>query len=455
MTSNRRNIPGLFSLDAEQSVIGGLMLDNDRWDEVAIRLSANDFFHKVHKAIFQEMTRLVAASKPIDLVTLAESIESRGKDALDQLGGFAYLAELAKNTPSAANIVAYCDIVAKYSQGRQLAAIGTEITESVKKPGADVERVMEIAEQKITRLAERAEPEQAVTLIDGMEKLLVELERRCNLPDGITGTPTGFEDFDAMTSGLQAGDLVLIAARPSMGKTALLISLLINSLMKKKESNGQFYSLEQPTEQILMRMVASLGNIDLTHLKSGLMDDEDWARVSNAYGLLTGDLKDRLIIDDTGSLTPAMLRIRARRNARRYGHPSIIGLDYLQLMRCPDQENRTQEIAEISRSLKALAKEMDCPVVALSQLNRQLESRADKRPNNGDLRDSGALEQDADVIVFIYRDEVYHENSDDKGVAEIIISKQRQGPTGTIRLQYEGRFTRFSDLTASAGRTAA
>lgn len=455
MTSNnRRNVSGLFSQDAEQSVIGGLMLDNDCWDEVALRLNTDDFYFKVHQVIFHEMARLVAAGRPIDLITLAESIESRGKDALEQLGGFAYLAELSKNTPSAANIVAYCDIVARYSQGRQLVAIGTEITETVKASGADIGAVMETAEQKITRLAERSEPQQAVTLLDGMEKLLTELERRCNVPDGITGTPTGFEDFDAMTSGLQAADLILIAARPSMGKTAFLISLILNSLLKKADTHAQFYSLEQPTEQILMRMVASLGSVDLTHLKNGQMDDEDWARVSNASSLLMGDLKDRLIIDDTGSLTPAMLRIRARRNARRYGHPSVIGLDYLQLMRCPDHENRTQEIAEISRSLKALAKEMSCPVVALSQLNRQLESRADKRPNNGDLRDSGALEQDADVIVFIYRDEVYHENTEDKGVAEIIVSKQRQGPIGTIRLQYEGRYTRFSANPGQTGRFA-
>ena len=453
-SNNRRNVPGLFSQDAEQSVIGGLMLDNDCWDEVALRLSMDDFYLKVHRVIFHEMSRLVAAGRPIDLITLAENIESRGKDALEQLGGFAYLAELSKNTPSAANIVAYCEIVARYSKGRQLAAIGTEMAETVREPGADIEAVMETAEQKITRLAERSEPEQAVTLFDGMEKLLVELERRSGVPDGITGTPTGFEDFDAMTCGLQSGDLVLIAARPSMGKTAFLISLILNSLLNKADVMAQLYSMEQPTDQILMRMVSFLGGVDLTHLKSGQMDDEDWARVSNASGILMGEMKDRLIIDDTSSLTPAMLRIRARRNARRYGHPSVIGLDYLQLMRCPDQENRTQEIAEISRSLKALAKEMGCPVVALSQLNRQLESRADKRPNNGDLRDSGALEQDADLIVFIYRDEVYHENTEDKGVAEIIISKQRQGPTGTIRLQYEGRYTRFSATSHQVGRNA-
>lgn len=454
MSDNRRNIPGLYSQDAEQSVIGGLMLDNDCWDEVILRISTDDFFHKIHREIFKAMSHLVAAGKPIDLLTLTESIENRGKDSLEQLGGFAYLAELAKNTPSVANLTHYCDIVARYSRGRQLAAIGNEIHESAVAPGANIAAAMEMAEQKITQLAERAEPQQGVTIVDGLEKLVAELERRCQTPDGITGTPTGFDELDTFTSGLQPGDLVLVAARPSMGKTALLINIIMNSLMKKTESNGQFYSLEQPTEQILMRVVSSLGNVDLTRMKSGMMDEEDWARASGAFALLTGDIKDRLLIDDTSGLTPAMLRVRARRNARRYGNPSIIGLDYLQLMRCPDQENRTQEIAEISRSLKALAKEMACPVVALSQLNRSLESRADKRPNNGDLRDSGALEQDADVIIFVYRDEVYNESSPDKGLAELIIGKQRQGPTGTLRLRFEGRYTRFENLLADSGRFA-
>ncbi|CCF11414.1 MULTISPECIES: SPI-7-type island replicative DNA helicase [Pantoea] len=454
MSDNRRNIPGLYALDAEQSVIGGLMLDNDCWDEVVMRLGPDDFFHKAHREIFNAMSHLVAAGRPIDLLTLTESIENRGKNLLEQLGGFAYLAELAKNTPSVANITHYCDIVARYSRGRQLAAIGSEIHASATVPGADIAAAMETAERKITQLAERAEPQQGVTIVDGLEKLAAELERRCQTPDGITGTPTGFDDLDVFTSGLQPGDLVLVAARPSMGKTALLINIIMNSLMKNVASISQFYSLEQPEEQILMRVVSSLGNVDLTRMKSGMMDEEDWARVSNVFKLLTEDIKERLLIDDTSDLTPAMLRVRARRNARRYGKPDIIGLDYLQLMRCPDQENRTQEIAEISRSLKALAKEMGCPVVALSQLNRALESRADKRPNNGDLRDSGALEQDADVIIFVYRDEVYKENSPDKGLAELIIGKQRQGPTGTLRLRFEGRYTRFENLQVDARRSA-
>lgn len=445
MSELKKALEGLASLDAEQCVLGGLMLDNDRWDEVAMLISAEDFYSRPHRVIYQEMARLVNAGRPLDLITVSESIESQGK--LDQLGGFAYLAEISKNIPSAANIMAYCEIVARYSRARQLARIGADITHEVRQPGSDITHIMEKAERDITRLAERAEPEQAITLFDGMEKLLTELERRCGSPDGITGTPCGFSELDAMTSGLQAGDLILVAARPSMGKTAFLISLILNALMKTVDSVAQFYSLEQPTEQILMRMLSALGGVDLLRMKSGQMDDEDWARVSSASQILMEDLPQRLIIDDSSELTPAMLRIRARRNARKYGKPSLIGLDYLQLMRSPEQENRTQEIAEISRSLKALAKEMECPVVALSQLNRSLESRAEKRPNNGDLRDSGALEQDADVIIFIYRDEVYHENSPDKGTAEAIISKQRQGPTGVVRLKFEGKYTRFSELS--------
>ncbi|EBY8686224.1 replicative DNA helicase [Salmonella enterica] len=445
MSELKKGLEGLASLDAEQCVLGGLMLDNDRWDEVAMLISAEDFYSRPHRVIYKEMARLVNAGRPLDLITVSESIESQGN--LDQLGGFAYLAEISKNIPSAANIMAYCEIVARYSRARQLARIGADITHEVRQPGSDITHIMEKAERDITRLAESAEPEQAITLFDGMEKLLTELERRCGSPGGITGTPCGFSELDAMTSGLQAGDLILVAARPSMGKTAFLISLILNSLMKTVDTVAQFYSLEQPAEQILMRMVSALGGVELQRMKSGLMDDEDWARITPALQILMEDLPQRLIIDDSSGLTPGMLRIRARRNARKYGKPSLIGLDYLQLMRSPEQENRTQEIAEISRSLKALAKEMECPVVALSQLNRSLESRADKRPNNGDLRDSGALEQDADVIIFIYRDEVYHENSPDKGTAEAIISKQRQGPTGVVRLKFEGKFTRFSELS--------
>lgn len=439
-------LKGLVSIEAEQGVLGGLMLDNDRWDDVALVVASDDFFSKGHQIFFRAMKSLIEEGKPIDLITVTDALESHGQ--LDLVGGFAYAAELSKNTPSAANIVAYSEIVARFSRGRQLSALGSDITREVSAPRADISQIMEKAEKRIIDIAEKAEPEKSPSVIDGMEKLIAQLEMRNQSGNGITGTPTGFAELDASTCGLQSSDLVLLAGRPSMGKTALAMAIVTGALQGNDKS-VQVYSLEQPTEQLLMRLVSSLGGVEIQRLKSGVLNDEDWARISNATAIIVGDWKERLLIDDTGSLTPAMLRIRARRNARKNGQPSLIMVDYLQLMRCPDQENRTQEIAEISRSLKALAKEMKCPVLALSQLNRSLEQRADKRPNNGDLRDSGALEQDADVIMFVYRDEVYNADSEDKGVAEIIIGKQRQGPIGTVRVNFDGRFTRFADPMAN------
>ncbi|WP_145476161.1 SPI-7-type island replicative DNA helicase [Yersinia similis] len=435
---------GLVSVEAEQSVLGGLMLDNDRWDDIALILGVEDFFSKAHQIYFREMKRLIDAGKPIDLLTLTDFLKQQ--EQLELVGGFAYAAELSKNTPSAANIVAYSEIVARFSRARQLVTLGSDITREATAPRADIAEIMEKAEKRIIDIAEKSEPEKAVSLIEGMERLITQLELRNQSGNGITGTPTGFVELDASTCGLQNSDLILLAGRPSMGKTALAMSMVVGALQGREGSVVQVYSLEQPTEQLLMRMISSLGRIELQRLKSGLLDDEDWARISHASSIMVGEWRDRLIIDDTGSLTPAMLRIRARRNARKNGPPALIMLDYLQLMRCPRQENRTQEIAEISRSLKALAKEMKCPVLALSQLNRSLEQRADKRPNNGDLRDSGALEQDADVIMFVYRDEVYNVSTEDQGIAEIIIGKQRQGPIGTVRVRFDSRYTRFDDI---------
>ncbi|MBW5814226.1 MULTISPECIES: SPI-7-type island replicative DNA helicase [Yersinia] len=440
---------GLVSVDAEQAVLGGLMLDNDRWDDIALILKMEDFFGKAHQIYFREMQRLIDAGKPIDLLTLTNAFEHQGQ--LELVGGFAYAAELSKNTPSAANIVAYSEIVARFSRARQLASLGHDITNEITAPRADIAAIMEKAEKRIIAIAEQSEPEKAVSLINGMESMLTQLELRTKSGDGITGTPTGFIDLDASTCGFQDGDLILLAGRPSMGKTALAMSMVTGVLQGRENSVVQVYSLEQPTEQLLMRMVSALGSIELQRLKSGLLDDEDWARISHAANIMLGEWRDRLVIDDSSDLTPAMLRIRARRNARKNGKPALIMLDYLQLMRCPEQENRTQEIAEISRALKALAKEMKCPVLALSQLNRSLEQRVDKRPNNGDLRDSGALEQDADVIMFVYRDEVYNANTENKGIAEIIIGKQRQGPIGTVRIKFDSRYTRFDDIKAQTG----
>ncbi|WP_409161625.1 SPI-7-type island replicative DNA helicase [Pectobacterium sp. B2J-2] len=446
--ANQKALPHLpYSMDAEQSVLGSLMIDNERWDEVILIIDENDFFNAVHRVIFREMSRLVGIGQPIDLITLADSLEKQGSSREENI--FAYLAEMAKNTPSAANTVAYCEIVARDSRARQLAALGTDLTQQVRLPRADISQIMEMAERRIIDIAEKAEPHKAITVIEGLEKVAAELEARHRSPNGITGTATGFAELDEKTCGLQDGDLILLAARPSMGKTALALNMLTGALEQNSTNVAQIYSLEQPATQLLMRLISSIGFVPLQNLRSGNLTDEQWAQISSAVATIS-EWQKRLVIDDTSDLTPAMLRVRARRNARRYGKPALIMVDYLQLMRCPGLENRTQEIAEISRSLKSLAKEMECPVVALSQLNRSLEQRADKRPNNGDLRDSGSLEQDADVLLFIYRDEVYTSNSPDKGLAEIILGKQRQGPIGTVKVQFDGRFTRFTSMPSSA-----
>lgn len=431
------------SIEAEQSVLGGLMLDNDRWDDIATIVSADSFFSRPHRLIFIAMQALLSQGKPIDLITVSESMEQQG--ALEQCGGFAYLAELSKNTPSAANIVAYAEYVASYGQKRQLLALGHDLAGQAADVRSDVVVLMEKAEQRLFEIAGLQASGQQFDLISSLESYLNGLEQRCSSEDLITGTPTPFEQLNSMTSGLQDSDLILVAARPSMGKTALALNLCEGALENRAEKSVQIYSLEMPVEQLFSRFIAMLGRVPLQNLRNGNMDDEDWARVSQASKKLL-EWKDRLLINDDSSMTPSMLRSRVRKNVRKYGHPSLILLDYLQLMRCPGQENRTQEIAEISRSLKSLAKEIGCPVIALSQLNRALESRADKRPNNGDLRDSGALEQDADVIMFIYRDEVYDEHSPDKGIAELIIGKQRNGPTGTVKVRYQAEITRFEDF---------
>ncbi|NGE93744.1 SPI-7-type island replicative DNA helicase [Morganella morganii] len=431
------------SLSAEQAVIGGLMLDNDRWDDIATLITAAHFYTRANGLIFSAIQALLTDNKPVDLVTLTAFLEQQG--TLDQCGGFAYLAEVSKNTPSAANIVAYAEYVAGYHQKRHLLALGHDLTELAADPRTDLAVLLADAEQRLFAIAEQQAPAGDFDLCVSLEQFLEGLEQRCSRDDLITGTPTGFARLDSMTCGFQPGDLILLAGRPSMGKTALALAFCEHALTLRPDDSVQIYSLEMPAEQLLMRFTAMLGRVPIQHLRSGDMDDEDWGRTASAMKILLESWKDRLVIDDSGSLTPSVLRSRVRRNIRRYGRPSLILLDYLQLMCCPGQENRTQEVAEISRSLKALAKETGCPVVALSQLNRSLESRADKRPNNGDLRDSGALEQDADLIMFIYRDEVYNVDTPDHGIAEIILGKQRNGPIGTVKVQYQANITRFED----------
>ncbi|OTQ72791.1 MULTISPECIES: replicative DNA helicase [unclassified Gilliamella] len=433
------------SIEAEQAVLGSLMLDNQRWDVVAEMITDRDFYSRHHQLIFSEMHTLVSRGTPIDLITLSESLES--KDLLIDVGGFAYLAELSKNTPSAINVVAYTDIIRQQAILRELISASNEIADNCySTEGRDSTEILDLAESKIFQIAESRtkQGEGPKNITDVLEATVAKIEELFQRPhDGVTGVSTGFLDLDKKTAGLQRSDLIIIAARPSMGKTTFAMNLCENAAMMQ-EKPVLIFSLEMPSEQIMMRMLASLSRVDQTRIRTGQLQDDDWARISSSMGLLLE--KKNIYIDDSSGLTPMELRSRARRIYREHKGLSMIMVDYLQLMRVPNiSENRTLEIAEISRSLKALAKELQIPVVALSQLNRSLEQRADKRPVNSDLRESGSIEQDADVIMFIYRDEVYNEASEHKGIAEIILGKQRNGPIGKVRLKFQGQFSRFDN----------
>ncbi len=433
------------SEEAEQAVLGGLMLSNQAWDQIADIVSETDFYRHSHRLIFRAVHDLSEANEPFDAVTLADRLARDG--TLDEAGGLAYLGMLAKDTPSAANIKAYAQIVRDRSILRQLIAVGTEIANSGYQPeGMETEKLLDRAEQKVFEIAEQNQRgsggmKDIRTLL---AKAVDRIDTLYQQDDPITGIATGFTDFDEMTSGLQDSDLIIVAGRPSMGKTTFAMNIAENAAIKYKKPVAVF-SMEMPGEQLAMRMMSSLGRIDQHKVRTGKLDDEDWARLTSAMGILT---EAPLYIDDTPALTPTELRARARRMSREHGLGLIV-IDYLQLMQGSGKaDNRTAEISEISRSLKALAKEMNVPVIALSQLNRSLEQRPNKRPVMSDLRESGAIEQDADVIVFIYRDEVYNPESADKGVAEIIIGKQRNGPIGTARLTFLGKYTRFENFTS-------
>lgn len=433
------------SFEAEQSVLGGLLLDNNAWDRVAEKVSDTDFYSRPHRLVFQAMQRLSQSGNPIDLITVQEELERH--EALETVGGFSYLVEVAKNTPSAANIGAYADIVRERAVVREMIAVANEIAEAGFDPqGRSSSDLLDLAESRVFKIAESRTNvnEGPQPLRNLLEKTIDRIEDLFKNPhQGITGVSTGYNDLDKKTAGLQSSDLIIVAARPSMGKTTFAMNLCEHAALTN-DKPVLIFSLEMPSEQIIMRMLASLGRIDQTRIRTGQLDDEDWGRLSSTMGMLLE--KGQLYIDDSSGLTPTEVRSRARRVAREHGGVSMIMIDYLQLMTVPSlSDNRTLEIAEISRSLKALAKELEVPVVALSQLNRSLEQRADKRPVNSDLRESGSIEQDADLIMFIYRDEVYHEDSPDKGIAEIIIGKQRNGPIGKVRLTFQGQFSRFDN----------
>ena len=437
------------SMEAEQSVLGSMLIAPDTWDKVTDIIIETDFYNRSHQTIYRAIMRLLGSNQPVDLITVSDELENT--DELEQSGGFSYLGELAKNIPSAANVVAYANIIKERAITRELIGVSNEIAEVGYSPeGRGAAEILDLAESKVFEIAEKrtSKNEGPRSLESVLVKTIDRLETLAKSDQEITGVSTGYTDLDKKTSGLQSSDLIIVAARPSMGKTTFAMNLCENAMMMK-DKPVLVFSLEMPSEQIMMRMLASISRVDQTKIRTAQLDDEDWARIANTMRMLKD--KDSLYIDDSSELTPMELRSRARKLAREKGGLSMIMIDYLQLMHVPDKsDNRTLEIAEISRSLKSLAKELEVPVIALSQLNRTLEQRADKRPINSDLRESGSIEQDADLIMFIYRDEVYHENSQEKGIAEVIIGKQRNGPIGTTRLTFQGQFSRFDNYVGPA-----
>ena len=433
------------SVEAEQAVLGGVLIDNDAWDRIAGILTAAHFYRNDHCVVFDAVSCLCDEGRPCDVVTVAERLDRDGQ--LESSGGLAYLAELAENTFSAANIVAYAEIVRERAVLRELIRTSTEIADSAFRPqGRDALDLLDDAERRIFEIAERgsAGRRESVAIKDVLSGVMERIDELSRQENPITGVPTGFRDLDQLTAGLQRGDLVIVAGRPSMGKTAFAMNIVEEAAIRDKLSVVVF-SMEMPAEQLTMRMLSSLGRIDQQKVRTGRLGHDDWPRLTSQVALLNDT---NIFIVDESALTPSELHARCRRLKREHGIGLVV-IDYLQLMYVPGtRENRATEISEISRSLKALAKELMVPVIACSQLNRRLEDRQNKRPVMSDLRESGAIEQDADLILFIYRDEVYNEESKDKGKAEIIIGKQRNGPIGKVDLAFLGRYARFEDYTS-------
>ncbi|QEH26690.1 replicative DNA helicase [Histophilus somni] len=449
MSSLNKSLVQPHSIEAEFSVIGGLLLDNELFDEVSSKINEGDFYNFTHRLLFKHISELIEAGKPADILTLDQYLTQ--KKVIEDLGGFAYLAEIVKNTPSTANIHAYTDIVLLYSKQRQLLKLGQFIvvqTQTAKTP-EKLESVIDEIEKQITEFSLSDNTKSAADLSDIFANMLSRMELSAKNGDPVTGTPTGIQGIDEATTGGQPGDLIVIGARPSMGKTAFSQTIAYHTLEKFESAPVFYHSMEMPADQILQRFLAMRARVGLQNIRQAdSLDDEEWSKLTSAMGYILEHWKNRLVIDDEGSLTPQKLRTKVRQNARKYGKPAAIFIDYIQLMQTSQRyENRNLEIANISRSLKLLAKEMDCPVYALSQLNRSLEQRANKRPINSDLRESGSLEQDADVILFIYRDEIYDTDSPFKGTAEIIIGKQRNGPLTSVMTNFRSEFALFENRT--------
>ncbi|MBK8187288.1 MAG: replicative DNA helicase [Cellvibrio sp.] len=431
------------SVEAEQSVLGSLMLDNSKLDSILAIINERDFYRQDHRVIFRMMLALQEAGQPLDVITLSEELHKHNE--LDRIGGLGYLVDMANNTPSAANIAAYANIVRERSTLRQLIEAAQEISKSSMNPsGLDSDDLLHLAEKRVAEIAEDRPKEGGLVGVNDLLKATVQrIDELFRSGTDITGVASGLTDLDQRTSGWQPGELIVLAARPSMGKTALALNFVETAMFTQVKPVFVF-SMEMPSAALIMRMMSSVGRIDQTKMRNGKLTEEDWPKLSSAVA----KMKDKLLfIDDTPGLNPQEMRARVKRITREHGNPGLIMVDYLQLMQVAGtSEGRTQEISEISRSLKAMAKEFDCPVIALSQLNRGVEQRPNKRPMNSDLRESGAIEQDADVILFIYRDEYYHEDSPDKGIAELILGKQRNGEIGTCRAAFIGKYTRFDNL---------
>jgi replicative DNA helicase len=436
------------SVEAEQSLLGGLLLDNQAFDKIADLVTAEDFYRDDHRRIYRHLARLIEQGKPADVVTVAESVEA--SEDKDRTGGPAYLGSLAQNTPSALNIRRYAELVRERSVQRRLIQVATEIAESALAPsGKEVGQLLDEAESRILEVGEKGQRgtqgfEEIQPVLARVFERIDHLYHQENKSD-VTGVPTGFVDLDEKTAGLQPGDLIIVAGRPSMGKTALALNIAEHVAV----DNGlpvAIFSMEMSATQLAMRLLGSIARVDQHKMRTGRLADDEWSRLSTAMERLHNA---PIFIDEAAALNALELRTRARRMRRQCGSLGLVMVDYLQLMSSASHnqnENRATEISEISRSLKALAKELSAPVVALSQLNRALETRNDKRPMMSDLRESGAIEQDADVILFIYRDEVYFpEKMESRGVAEVIIGKQRNGPIGKVDLTFLGEHTRFEN----------
>jgi len=433
------------SIEAEQAVLGGLMLSVDSIENVFSLITEVDFYQFNHRLIFRAISAIVSRNDPADVVTVTDWLQQQ--QHLEDAGGLHYVGALAQETPSVANINVYAEIVRERSVLRQLIAVSNDIADSAFNPeGRDSRQLLDVAESKVFAIADQSS--QSGSGFHDITTVLTQAVDRINYlfesGSSITGLSTGFDKLDEQTSGLQSSDLIIIAGRPSMGKTSFAMNIAEQAALTA-EFPVAIFSMEMPAEQLALRMIASLGRVELQNLRTGRLTEQDWPRITSAITLL--NQKKNVYIDDTPALTPTDLRARCRRLKREHGL-SLVVVDYLQLMNVADTtENRTNQISEISRSLKTLAKELDVPVVALSQLNRGLEQRPDKRPIMSDLRDSGAIEQDADVIMFLYRDEVYNDNPEVQGKAEVLIRKQRNGPIGMVPLTFLRQYTRFENFT--------